>query len=92
MILFRPQRGALADSMKEVKRFNSFDEMKRFLVREYAHNFSESDVVVSGKPVYDSRINWKATRYVCVKKFAGRDYIKMYGCPQAIGYCSEQND
>lgn len=89
MIIFRPQRGKLADSMNEAIRFKDEDEMKRYIVELYRRpngmkTFNVEDIVLDDKVFNDQRIGWEDSRYVCIKKF-GRD---IYDIPQCIGMCA----
>ena len=59
---YRPHRGALADAMKEVREFKSFDELLDHVIKEL--NFFEHDFVIDHTTVhvekycYDERIEW----------------------------------
>lgn len=99
-IIYRTQRGNLEESMKGAITFNSEKMMKEFIVNSHNEymdtigcnaietHITVNDVVIDDKVTNDDRIGWEDTRYVCLKKGYGKDYMKEYGCPQAIGYCA----
>lgn len=99
-IIYRTQRGNLEESMKGAVTFNSEKMMKEFIVNNHNEymdtigcnaietHITVNDVVIDDKVTNDDRIGWEDTRYVCLKKGYGKDYMKEYGCPQAIGYCA----
>lgn len=89
MIIYRPHRGSLEDAMREVKEFESIDQMKEFIVKDWADAFSADDIVIDEKnPTPDERIGWEDTMYVCVKRMQDIDYIEKYGTAQCIGMCA----
>ena len=88
MIIYRPHRGNLADAMVEAKEFNSEQEMKEYIVKQWDGYFSIEDIVILGDPYNDERIGWEDTRYVCSKRFGDQDNIVKYGVPQCIGMCA----
>ena len=65
-IIFRPQRGTLADAMLEKQEFNNETEMKEYIVKQWNNIFDVEDIVIGKAPVNDTRIGWKDTVYVCV--------------------------
>lgn len=95
MIIFRPQRGGLLESMAESQEFETILDMKNFLVSDSCRIFGKplfsiDDIVISGDKKHDDhRIGWKDVESVCVKRYGNEDYIEKYGCPQCIGMCSE---
>lgn len=93
MVIYRPHRGGLAESMAEAREFEDFEAMKRYIVEESAYYwgkpaFAISDIVIDGEQISDNRIGWKDERNVCVKRYFGEDYMEKYGCPQCIGMCA----
>lgn len=93
MLIYRPHRGSLSDAMAEAVEFDSEEAMKRYIVSEEvklwgAPAFDADDIVIDDEAISDERIGWKDVRYVCVKRYFREDYIKLYGCPQCIGYCA----
>lgn len=90
MVIYRPHRGGLDESMKEAREFDGFEEMKRYIY-EQAEGFNGvkpfeiDDIVVNDGTHEDWRIGWKDTRYVCVKRYLGTDFK---GAPQCIGMCA----
>lgn len=81
-VLYRPQRGTLADAMAEVKKFSSIKEMCEYLVQDHGKAFDVSDVYISYY-CYDNRIDWE-TFIVTVARY----HDKKYSHPQAIGFCT----
>lgn len=96
MIIFRPHRGGLAESMAEAKEFNTVEEMKEHIVKLWHEGwggpkdlFTADDIVIDESSVVnDNRIGWEDAMYVCVKKMGDEDYMKKYGTPQCIGMCA----
>lgn len=90
MIIYRPHRGSLIDSMQDAKEFNNEQEMKEYILKEWDNLFSIEDIVISNESTNDERIGWKDSRYVCIKRLRlGKvNYIERYGCPQCIGMCA----
>lgn len=89
MIKYRPHRGLLEDTMKEARNFNTVNEMCEHIVSDWNNNsvgelFSKEDIVIGEDEGKDSRIDWKETRYICVKRM-GKE---IYEIPQCIGMCS----
>ena len=94
MIKYRPHRGSLDDAMKEAREFETYDDMKRHVMREHAIGgmitmFDLDDIVICDALGDDDRIGWKNVRYVCVKRYGSDDYMKLYGWPQCIGMFGE---
>jgi len=94
MVIYRPHRELLEDAMKEVKEFNTFDDMKEHVVKTCgmlngASLFTVDDVVINEEYVNkDDRIGWQDSMYVCIKRLGNDDYMKIYGKPQCIGMCA----
>lgn len=85
-ILYRPQRGGLAEAMAEKKEFTSVSEMLKYLVEQHRNAFSIEDIYISYYG-YDERIAWE-TYIITVGRYGNEDYLTTYGCPQAIGFCT----
>lgn len=89
-VLYRPQRGGLAEAMEELREFSSVEDMLAFLVDEHSINgkiaFDKDEIYISYY-CYDERINW-VTYIVCVGRYFDEDNMEKYHCPQAIGYCT----
>ena len=88
-IIYRPHRGSLSQSIREARIFNSEEEMKAWIVEEWARPFGYKlfnieDIVIDKEEINDSRIYWKDTRYVCIKR-CGSEF---YSYPQCIGMCA----
>ncbi len=75
MVIYRPNRGGLAEAMDHAREFENFDEMKRHVVEEHEETwgrkaFDFDDIVIEEAHGEDRRIGWKDCRYVCVKRYA----------------------
>ena len=84
IVKYRPQKGALADAMKEMKAFNSIDELFNYIVKKWKGYVSYEDLSISEDLGKDNRTDWKETRYICTKRI-GKE---IYEIPQCIGICS----
>lgn len=94
MVIYRPHKGGLADSMKEAKEFSGFDEMRDFIVDYWDGHIKYDDIILGDDLFDDKRIGWKNVRYVLTKgyyEFDGnyKNYIEKYKIGQCIGMCSE---
>ena len=98
MIIFRPVRGSLEESMKECKKFDNVEEMKKYIVmkwkEQYRHlgkePFTVNDIVIDESVVYhDTWTGWKDTKRVCINRLGTKDFLKEHGKPQCIGMCTE---
>lgn len=88
MVIFRPHRGGLDESLRDAVMFDNTDTMKRHIVRQWNdvlgfELFGIDDIVLNeDKPgVNDERCRWIDTRYVCVRRMGD----EVYDCPQCIG-------
>jgi hypothetical protein len=91
MIIYRPHRGSLDEAMSEAKAFSNEQEMKEYIVKQWDNYFSVDDIVIVDNDIGDDdRINWKNVKHICTKRFGEQDNIKLYGCPQCIGWCSTE--
>lgn len=96
MIIFRPHRGTLDESMAKAKEFDNVEEMKEYIVKLWHESwhgseelFTVDDIVINEESaVNDDRIGWEDSMYVCVKRMGETDYMKKYGIPQCIGMCA----
>jgi hypothetical protein len=88
MIIFRPNRGTLVDSIAEVKEFKNEEEMKSHIAKEFQGYISIDDILIGNEVFEDERIGWKDSRYVLTKRMGDDNYITLYGTPQAIGTCA----
>lgn len=84
MIKFRPHRGSLAESMNEMKIFNTKEDMFNEIVANWKGFISYEDLSISEDYEKDNRIDWKEIRYVYTKRIGN----KLYDIPQCIGMCS----
>lgn len=99
MVIYRPHRGGLSASLAEAKEFETFEDMKKYIVetgREYYKSlgfvsapYEFDDIVIDeSKKFDDDRCGWHDTMYVCVKRYGNNDYMKECGTPQCIGMCA----
>lgn len=96
MIIFRPSRELLDESMAEAKEFNTVEEMKAYIVKLWHDGldgtkelFNVDDIVINVESaVNDDRIGWQDTMSVCLKRLGDEDFIKKYNSPQCIGKCA----
>jgi hypothetical protein len=92
VIKYRPHRGLLAESMAEMKTFNTLDEMKSYIISQWdyfpdrGHCFEPDDIVIHELHIDDDRIGWKNVCYVCVKRL----FNEIYDNPQCVGMCCEE--
>lgn len=88
MVIYRPHRGSLADSMAEAREFENEDEMKAFIEASVQGFYKKENIVIGKSIGIDERINWGENFYVCVTKAGEEDYIEKYDTPQCIGMCA----
>lgn len=88
MIIFRPQRSTLEESMAEAKEFESIEEMKKYIVEQSNNSFSIQDIVISTIEINDTRTGWEDSKFVSVKLSGKQDPTKDFMAPQAIGICA----
>lgn len=86
IIFFRPLRGSLEESMKELEIFTSVDEMFDYIAKRSLGRFDASDLSVTRnlELAGDVRIGWSEIRYVCTKRYGD----EVYDVPQCVGLCS----
>lgn len=70
-IIYRPNRGMLNEAMKEVRYFESFENLQRYIVEDMKHyiDLKPEEVVSSGKPIFDERIGWLDSGYLCIDSY-----------------------
>lgn len=90
MVIYRPHRGGLEESMPEAREFYTAEEMLDWIVAEHTDlergpAFSLDDLVIGTESRDDFRIGWHDTRYVCTKRYHG----EVYDPPAPIGFCAE---
>lgn len=93
MVIYRPHRAYLSDSLAHAQEFETMDDMKLHIVRCYEEvkgykPFDLEDIVVMDDSVDDSRCGWHDTRYVCINRFGE----EKYEYPQCIGMCATDYD
>lgn len=66
MIIYRPPKGALIDSMKEAIEFENETELKRYIWNEYSKLIEMENVVIDDNYHNDVRTGWEDTRSVCI--------------------------
>ena len=94
MIIFRPHRSSLDETMKEAKEFDDVEKMKEYIVELWNRKwhgsqklFTTDDIVINKESaVNDDRIGWEDSMYVCVKRMGSEDYIKNMGYLNASEY------
>lgn len=91
MIIYRPHRGSLMDSINEVMEFENEHQMKLHIVKDWNGFIEYEDIVIGGSMGVDDRINWGEIFPVCTKRCNSEDYLIKYGCPQCIGMMAYEN-
>lgn len=92
MIIYRPHKQLLCDALAEAKEFESIDDMKEFISKNWTEAYEKfgisnalnpTDIVIDMDEAgyNDKRCGWKDTRYICVKRLGN----KVYDYPQCIG-------
>jgi hypothetical protein len=84
MIIYRPHRGGLVESMKESEIFDDEDQLKNHIIKKWEGLISFEDIVINDDSVNDERIGWKDSRYVCTKRIGDKKFVH----PQCIGQCA----
>lgn len=89
MIIYRPHRGGLAESMAEAREFESVEDMKEYIVQQHTDEelgpaFSADDIVFGVLQGTDSRIGWHNQQYVYTRRYYGEHYPDGL----VIGMCS----
>ena len=90
MIIYRPNRGGLRESMAEAREFESVKAMKEYIVQQHTEPgrgpaFYENDIVIDDHPMNDIRTGWHDTKYVCA-----RAYFEWLSYPICIGHCATE--
>lgn len=88
MIVYRSHRGSLEEAMKTVVEFKDLKELKLHVCGEHNNVFGREmlrpeDIIIGDEVINDTRIGWKETRHVLVKRMEG----KAYEHPQCVGFC-----
>lgn len=88
-IYFRPVRGTLEESMKNLKTFPNVNEMKQYIINHSEQSlggihYQMNDIVIDKKGVNDDRTQWRSTHYVCVTHMGGEHF----DVPACIGMCT----
>ena len=88
MIIYRPHRGSLEESMRFVKTFDDEKAMKKYIVDDWGERwgavFGEDNIVILEKTLNDDRIGWKNVRMVCTTRIRPQKYKT----PLCIGFCA----
>lgn len=82
-IIYRPHRGGLEESLANAVTFSSEEMMKKFIADEHnmymdyinadiETHITTDDIVIDSNETDDTRIGWRDTRYVCLKKAMGK--------------------
>lgn len=90
MIIYRPHRGGLAESMAEAREFDSVEDMVNYIVEQHTDEsigpaFDADDVVFGAlEAINDQRIGWRNQQYVYTMRY----YDNRYSSGMVIGMCS----
>ncbi len=86
-ILYRPQRGGLAEAMAEMKEFATLKDMFDYIIAQWKELFNVAPFSVKDLSIryysYDSRIDWD-TYLICTDRM----FKEKYDYPQGIGFCA----
>lgn len=98
-VIYRPHSGnGLLDAMNKSMYFNTFEDLQFWIAAEYKNNhyikLKPEEVVASGQPIYDDRIGWIDSNYLCIDSYEKIEdkegYEKFFGGkydhPLCIGY------
>lgn len=80
MIIYRPHRGSLNDSLQESKVFDNYGELFKYIVMSWDNLFDTSDIRLLHID-NDTRIGWNNVFYVCTKRFGA----EICSYPQCVG-------
>lgn len=86
--IYRPHRGSIDKSLKEVCVVRDLDSIKTHIIEEfskYGVTLTPDDITFSEETHNDKRIGWEATRYVCVAHM-GKE---RFDVPQCVGMCCD---
>lgn len=85
MIIYRPHRGGLRESMEGAREFITKEAMFDYIAEMHGHAFAPKDlIIVRESAVDDLRTGWRNTMYICTKRYLW----KSYDCPQCVGMCA----
>lgn len=89
MIIFRPRRMTLEESMAEAAIFEDIDLMIDHIVKINTYSglgpmVSKDDISIDKKTAFEKSTGWKDCRKVLASRFGGEDYSP----PEFIGYCA----
>ena len=87
MIIFRPIRVTLEESLVCAEEFENEDKLKEYLCIKFDNAFTKEDIVIKEELIQDNRTSCVNTYHVCINRCGNDNYIEIYGCPQCIGYC-----
>ena len=89
-IKFCYHRGSLAESLRTIRVFSSWEQLFGFLECNSKIDgvpmFKVSDIVVGNTAHHDRRIGWKDTRIIAVKRFGDQ----IHDPPAAIGHVATE--
>ena len=66
MILYRPHRGSLSDSMALAREFKTVDDMIKYVKNDWYDFIGECVFTIDDESTDDERIEWHNTHYVLV--------------------------
>ena len=92
MIIYRSHRGSLEEAMKTVVEFDNLEDLKLHVCDEHNSLWGREilrpdDIIIGNDTINDTRIGWKETRHVLVKRMGNR----IYEHPQCVGFCWIKN-
>lgn len=82
MLIYRPHKGSVCESLDHAKEFETEHDMKEYIVKDWQNHFDYDDIVIQDQIIEETRIGWKNTRMVTVKRMGDQTYP----IPQCIGY------
>ncbi|MBQ7930548.1 MAG: hypothetical protein IJ334_05980 [Clostridia bacterium] len=88
--IYRPQKGTLAEAMEYKKEFDDVMEMLKYIVEDHRNAFKLEEISLKYY-CYDPRIRWE-TFSVLADRYFEDDYLKEYGHPCIVGFCTILKD
>lgn len=82
-IIYRPHKGTYQESMSQMRRFHTEEEMFEYIAKNNEFIANTSSLLVGDEIIYDKRNTWN-TRYVLCNNYAGKELEN----PICIGMCT----
>jgi len=59
-VIYRPFKGTLKESMKEIKVFDSYEDLQNFIIERSKGSFNirPCEIIIGGRPTLDERTGW----------------------------------